>query len=419
MFVHWDHASQQGLEISWPLAGGNFALPHCPAVSVEQYHSSASTFDPKEWDPEALARLARRAGMRYAVFTTKHHNGFAMFHSERSSFSIRQSPFGADIVRQFADAMRAAGLRLGFYFSLSDWSHADYPPLTDDMRPYVPTLTPPLPEPRRWQRFVDDMFAQVRELLTHYGRVDLLWFDGGWERTAEQWQGAELESMIRSLQPEILINDRLPGIVADFETPEQFIPPKPPAGLWETCMTMNESWGYNPQDREYKSARELIHTLCEVAGRGGNLLLNVSPTGTGALPPVQEERLEAVAAWMSRHAVSVTDTEPGLEPWQFYGPSTRRGERLYLHLLSRPYDSVRVRGVPVRRLQSAHCLGSGTRLEFSTRTAILDGLTEDPRGEVQITVPEETLDEHATVLVLDFVPESGGRVAAQRKTGGA
>ena len=141
--------------------------------------------------------------------------------------------------------------------------------------------------------------------------------------------------MIRELQPGIVINDRLPG-VGDFDTPEQFVPPEPPARAWETCLTMNESWAWNPSDREYKSARALVHTLCEVAGRGGNLLLNVSPMGDGSLPPEQAERLDAIARWMDAYGESIHDTEPGLAPWQFYGPSTRRGDRIYLHLLSRP-----------------------------------------------------------------------------------
>ena len=149
--------------------------------------------------------------------------------------------------------------------------------------------------------------------------------------------------MIRALQPDILINDRLP-LCGDFETPEQFVPAVPPERAWETCLTMNDSWGYNPSDGDYKSARSLIHTICEVASRGGNLLLNVSPMGNGELPPEQIERLDAVAHWMNRHAEAVVGTEPGLEPWQFYGPSTRRDSTVYLHLLMRPYDAVTVRG---------------------------------------------------------------------------
>jgi alpha-L-fucosidase len=169
-------------------------------------------------------------------------------------------------------------------------------------------------------------------------------------------------------------------------------------------MTMNESWGYNPSDTHYKSARALIHALCEVAGRGGNLLLNVSPRGDGTLPPEQEERLQVVGAWMRANRESITGTEPGLEPWQFYGPTTRRGDRVYLHLLMQPYDTVTVRGVPIRRVQSVRVLATGDELRFTTRTGIIDSLTVDPNGEVTIEVPADAVDADATVIAIDFAP---------------
>ena len=180
MFVHWDHASQQGLELSWPLVGGVFALPQSQRVSVEQYHSSAATFAPTAWDAAALARTARDAGATYAVLTAKHHSGYAMFHTKLSEFSIEHSPFGRDIVREFVDAVRAEGLRVGLYFSLSDWHHPDYPAVTDADRPYrfgqgrQPTAA-------EWERYVAFMHGQVRELCTSYGAIDVLWFDGGWD----------------------------------------------------------------------------------------------------------------------------------------------------------------------------------------------------------------------------------------------
>jgi alpha-L-fucosidase len=167
-------------------------------------------------------------------------------------------------------------------------------------------------------------------------------------------------------------------------------------------MTMNHSWGYVPEDTHYKSARELIHTLCETAGRGGNFLLNVSPMGSGALPPEQVERLEHVAQWMARHAEAIHDTEPGLEPWQWYGPSTRRGNRLYLHVLARPYESVTLRGVKVRRVEKVSVLGRGTALDFRIRTGIIESVFPDPDGEVRIKVPDDELDGDATVIVVDF-----------------
>ena len=401
LFVHWDHASQQGLELSWPLVGGIPVLPHCQSVPVADYHASAATFDPQSWDPVGVARRAKACGMTYAVFTAKHHNGYAMFDTKQSDFSVMHSPYGRDIVAGFVEALRDEGLRVGIYFSLSDWHHPDYPAFREEDKPYLFLASPPRPPEDQWERYLAFMRAQLRELLTNYGVIDVLWFDGGWERPPEWWRPQELERMIRELQPGILINDRLP-MCGDFETPEQFVPAVPPKRPWETCLTMNESWGYNPSDTEYKSSRSLVHAICEVASRGGNLLLNVSPMGDGQLPPEQIERLDDVARWMAAHAESIVGTEPGLEPWQFYGPSTRRDATVYLHLLMRPYDSVTARGIRVHRVRSVRVLGTGEVLSFSTRTAILDSMAADPLGELTVTVPESALDADATVLVVEM-----------------
>lgn len=400
MFIHWGHSSQQGVELSWPMVGGNAALPETN-MSVGAYQSSAATFNPANWDPATLARTAKSLGMQYAVFTTKHHDGYAMFHTKTSNFGVEHSPYQRDIVREFVDAFRAEGLRIGLYFSLIDWHHPDYPAFTDEDKPYRFGRSKP-PTPEQWERFTRDMFEQVRELLTNYGSIDVFWFDGGWERTPEQWRATELESLIRELQPGILINDRMPT-VGDFETPEQFVPAQPPPRTWETCMTLNESWGYNPADTAWKSPRQVVHTLCEVAGRGGNLLLNVSPMGDGTIMPEQRAILGAMQRWLAANGASIVGTEPGLEPWQFYGPSTRRGGTTYLHLLMRPYESVTVRGVPIKRVKKVTVLATGQELAFATRCAIVDSwFNKDPKGEVVITVPEDAVDSLTTVLSVEW-----------------
>lgn len=405
MFIHWGHVSQRGLELSWPLVGGTRALPHCQDVPADDYHASAASFAPRPGSPREWLAQARRAGMRYAVLTAKHHDGFALFATERSDFSVARAAYGGDLVREYVDAAREAGLRVGLYFSLCDWHHPDYPPFRDEHRPYRFGLVPK-PSEDAWRRYLDFLFGQIEELLTRYGRIDLLWFDGGWERSAAEWRAFDLEQRIRELQPGIVINDRLPG-VGDYDTPEQFVPATPPARRWETCLTMNESWAWNPADRDYKPARELVHTLCEVAGRGGNLLLNVSPRGDGSLPEEQIERLDAIAGWMARHADAIHDTEPGLEPWQFYGPTTRKGSRVFLHLLSRPYDEIAVRGVHVRRVRSVRVLGADEPLEHRARCTVIDTLfNANPTGELRIRVPERLLDPLATVVEIDFEPDA-------------
>jgi hypothetical protein len=310
LFVHWDHASQQGLEVSWPLVGGIDVLPSSRPVPVTQYHSSIATFDPVHWEPAALADLAVRSGCGYAVLTAKHHSGFAM------------------------------------------WPSAVAPE------------------------------------------------HGGWERAAHHWRPSQMEERIRAHQPDVICNDRYPGIHG-YATPEQFVPATAPRGPWETCLTMNHAWGWVPEDTDYKSARRLIHTLAEVVGRGGNLLLNVSPMGDGTLPPVQRDRLETIASWMARHHEALHDVEPGLEPWQFHGPSTRRGGTVYLVCLARPYEEIVVRGVPIRRIDSVRVLGTGASLPFTVETGVIESFMPDPAGTVRIVITDDELDPVATVVALD------------------
>ena len=400
LFVHFGHASQRGLELSWPLVGGLAALPHCQDVPADEYHATARTFAPSPGRAREWARLARRLGMRYAVLTAKHHDGFALFHTRLSDFSVEHTPYRADLVREFVDAVRDEGLRVGLYFSLSDWHRPDYPPFTDADRPYSFGLRP-RPSPAQWARYVEFMHGQVRELLTNYGTIDVLWFDGGWERSAEEWRSRELETMIRTLQPAILVNDRLPG-GGDFDTPEQLVPAEPPARRWETCMTINGSWGWNPTDRDYKSGRRLVHTLCEVAAKGGNLLLNIGPTADGSIPSEIVDRLAVVERWMTANAESIVETEPGLAPWQAYAPSTRRGDRIYVHLLMRPYETVTIRAVPIRRVRGVHVLATGTPLRWRAHAGALDTLfNTDPLGEIDVEIPDAAIDAIATVLAID------------------
>ena len=401
MFIHWGVASVRGIELSWPLVGGSPGGQTYPGVPAEEYWSLAGAFDPSEWDAEALADLAKRAGMRYAVFTTRHHDGFAMFPSRVSDYSVATHLGGRDLVGEFVNAFRAAGLRVGLYYSLSDWHHPDYPRFREAYKPYIfGGWWPPLPTAEQWERYFTYVAAQLRELLTNYGTIDVLWFDGHWERPRSWWRPKELEGLIRELQPNILINDRLSGR-GDFATPEQLLPEVHVQGRWESCITMNESWAWDPSDVEYKSVRALVHTLCETAARGGNLLLNVGPTGDGSLPSEQIARLETIGEWLELHGEAIYGTTPALDPWQFYGPATRGGDTLYLFLISRPYDSVTLRGVPIERVGRARLLGTGQELATTIhrRADIHD---QDPVGEVRIAVPESALDSLASVIAIEI-----------------
>jgi alpha-L-fucosidase len=407
IFIHWSHSSQQGVELSWPLVGGTTTMPYCQDMTVEQYQSSAATFNPTKWDPVALAKLFKKAGAQYAVMITKHCDGYAMYDTKLSDFSVMHSPAGRDLLREYVDAARAEGMGVGLYYTLADWHHPDYPAITDADKPYHYYAGAPLPSPERWKNYLDFMFGQVKEILTNYGPIVEIWFDGQWEHTPNDWKASEMAAMVRSLQPGIKINDRLPG-QGDFDTPEKFLPAVPPARPWETCLTMNDSWGYNKDDPSYKSSTELIQTLCDIAGKGGHLLLNVSPMGDGRLPPEQMQRLNDMAAWMARNHESIIGTKPGLESGQFYGPSTQKGNTVYLHLLSKPYESITVRSVHVNKVKSVRVLGSGAELLYTKRITLFDQIRKelakfnDPVGDMVITVPESAIEPHATVIAVEF-----------------
>jgi alpha-L-fucosidase len=401
LFVHWGPWARAGWEASWPLVGGVATLPLCQDIPAATYHANAAGWQPDPAAPEAWAAAAAAAGMRYAVLTTRHHDGYALWPSRHGNHGVASTAPGVDIVGAFVAACRRHGLKVGLYYSLPDWHHPDYPAFTDAMRPYVfggyPAATAD-----GWARYQAYLKGQVAELLGNYGRIDMIWFDGAWERPADMWDTAGLESLIRSLQPDILINDRLPGH-GDFATPEQFVPAEPPAEPWETCLTMNRSWGFHADDADYKSPAALVHTLCEVAGRGGNLLLNIGPDGNGRIPPPQAERMAEFSRWMGRHGDAIIGTTAGLKPWQFPGPTTLKGQTLYCHLLMQPVAPVSVRGVPVRHLRRVSVLGHAAALPFETRIPVIDELMHvDGPGEVLIAVPDALRDPVATVLVLEF-----------------
>jgi alpha-L-fucosidase len=407
LFVHWDHASQQGIEISWPLVGRSI-IPGVDAVedavSVEQYQSSAATFNPTEWDAVELARIARNAGARYVVFTARHHAGYSMFHTEHSTFGVQHGPFGRDITREFIEAIRSEGIRVGIYYSLPDWNHEDYPAFRPSDLPYPSEHWPAagLPEnaeapialdrhrrptAEQWARYGGYLRGQLTELLSNYGTIDLLWFDGEWERSEEEWNTRGLREHIKSLQPDVVINERLLGH-GDYQTPEQAFPETAPDGPWELCLTIGDMWAWRAQDTNNKSARSLVTTLIEVASRGGNLLLNVGPKGDGSLNPEQVQRLEQIGDWMHDHESSVVDVSPAVGV-DFYGPATARPGTLYLHLVLTPVEEIIVRGIPVQRVASVRLLATGEVLDHRSSFEVHEQSAHgvEPTGELRIDAP--------------------------------
>ncbi len=315
-------------------------------IPIDTYDQFRGRFNPTGFDATAWVRLAKQAGMKYIVITTKHHDGFCLFDSKETDFTVMSTPFKRDIMKELAEACHREGMRLGWYYSIMDWHHPDYLPRRDWEQRSAAGAD--------FERYVKYMKAQLRELLTNYGKIDILWFDGQWEATWNNERGRDLYDYVRSLQPNIIINNRVgraggdfgldsgQGVIGDFGTPEQEIPATGlPGADWETCMTMNGNWGYNRADKNFKSTQDLIRKLVDIASKGGNYLLNVGPTGEGVFPPESVERLQAIGGWMRVNGESIYGTTASplaAPPW---GRITAKAlsasiTRLYLHAFDWP-----------------------------------------------------------------------------------
>ena len=304
--------------------------------------------------------------MQYVVLTAKHHDGFCLFDSQYTDFKSTNTRLGRDIVADFVQAVRAEGLKVGLYFSLLDWYHEDYPHCGDRNHP-MRNHPEYGNEHRNFDRYLDFMHAQVRELCTNYGKLDLLWFDFSYDDLrGEVWRASELADMVRTLQPGIILNNRLEvsgegyGSLAacsptpyhgDFVSPEQMIPPngiQDAQGrdlVWEACVTMNRSWGYHATDRFFKPAPMLIKKLVECVSKGGNLLLNVGPDARGNIPPESLERLAEIGRWMDKNSASIYGCgKAGIEKPD-YGRVTRSGNRLYFHVYENTLGPLPLLGV--------------------------------------------------------------------------
>lgn len=321
----------------------------------EQYQQHAQFFQPDRFDAQAIARAAKDAGMRYAVLTAKHHEGFALWDTALSDYNAAKVT-GRDLVREFVDATRAEGLRVGLYFSLIDWHHPDF---TIDY--HHPLRNLPDARERNQRRnlasYREFLHGQVRELLTGYGQVDYLFYDftypatrDGWDGKGPQdWDAERLLAMTRELQPGIVVNDRL-GIPGDLVTPEQYQPDAPMrrAGqdvVWEACQTLNGSWGYDRDNLDFKPPDLLVRMLVDTVSKNGNMLLNVGPDGRGALTPRDRETLRAIGRWMDLHERSVIGAGAAELPAPGGTVLTRRAERLYLHLLAWPFGHLHLPGL--------------------------------------------------------------------------
>jgi alpha-L-fucosidase len=402
MFIHWGPYSLASVEASWPIM-----RPQPGGITEAEYRALPQRFNPTKFDPQAFVDLARSAGQQYMVFTTKHHDGFCMFDSAYTEHKITNTPYRKDIVAQLSAAAKHSGMPLGFYYSPPDLYHPgfrDTSKLAKDNWQGEPTR----PE---WPLYLDYMQLQLTELLTKYGPAALIWFDG--LNNQEKYGGVRFLDLIHKLQPATLVNDRI-GVPGDYQTPEQFIPnaiptkdvvitgidpnvqkklkptvPKPEDfQLWETCMTINNTWAYNMHDHNYKSSQFLIRSLVEVASRGGNFLLNVGPQPDGTIQPEFQERLRAIGDWLAINSDSIYGTT--------YGPvqgisgirTTAKSNKVFIHVFDWPGSSLEVNGIEPKVI-SAYLVGTGQPVKF-TQT----------EGKLQIDLPPQAPDPNVSVVAL-------------------
>ncbi len=401
MFIHWGPYSLASVEASWPIM-----TPGKWGISEAEYRALPQRFDPTHFDPAAWVRLAKAAGQRYMVFTSKHHDGFCMFDSQYADYKITKTPYGKDILKQLADAAKAEGMPLGFYYSPPDLSHPAY---RDTSKPASTNWRgePARPE---WPLYLDYMELQLRELLTRYGNVFVIWFDG--LDNQQKYAGARFHELIRSTQPMTLINNRI-GLTGDYVTPEQRLPkgiPRKGASVgatdpndqgladappgpeefqpWETCMTINETWGYNKNDTRFKSSTQLIRALIDAASKGGNFLLNVGPMPDGIIQPEFETRLLAIGDWLKVNGDAIYGTTYGPLQSLPFGRMTAKGKTLYLHIFDMPKDTIELDGLKVR-VASIKALDGNAAVKFT-----------QSGGKLSIPVAGIKRDPHATVLAL-------------------
>ena len=386
MFIHWGlYAIPGGQWKGAEVSGAGEWILQTGRIAPLDYMPLQAQFNPVEFDGDEWVRIAKMAGQKYIVITSKHHDGFALRDSRVSSFDVTATPFKRDILKELADACARGGIQLCFYHSIMDWTHADYLPRRegDDRNP----------EDADFDRYVGYMKEQLKELLSgRYGKIGILWFDGEWESTWTHERGLDLAKYVRSLDPDIIINNRvdkgrngMAGLngegewAGDYGTPEQEIPATGIAGSdWETCMTMNDTWGWKQSDTNWKSAETMIQMLCDIASKGGNFLLNVGPQPDGRIPAASIERLARIGTWMETNGEAIYGTAASPFTALPFGRCTQKRlaqgrTRLYLHVFEWPISAdgatnslvipaLKNEIVAVRMLGATSFVSSATRL---------------------------------------------------------
>ena len=378
MFIHWGPVSLKGTEISWSRGGERRGISGKGEIPVEIYDNLYKEFNPALFDARQWIAIARDAGMKYVMFTAKHCDGFALWHSKFTDYNISRSPFRRDICAELTEAARQAGMRIGWYYSPMDWRDPDC-------------------RTERNAQYVSSMQGQLRELLANYGRIDLLWFDtdGG----PCPWDQRETYRLVRTLQPRIIINTRLDmgsnedynaqriGPDADYYTPEQRIGDFDNQRPWETCMTLGTQWSWKPNDT-IKSLKECLHILVRCVGGDGNLLLNVGPMPTGQIEPRQVECLKQMGGWLQNYGESIYGTRGGPFRPGKYGASTCKDRTIYLHILDWPVEALKLPPIPAK-VVTATTLTGGKATVSQTDAGIEISVSAADRQEIDTIVALE------------------------------
>jgi len=380
--MEWWHAAKFGMFIHFGLysqhARHEWAM-ETEAIPITEYTPLATEFKPVPGAARAWAKLAKAAGMKYMVLTTKHHEGFCNFDTKLTDYCATKQGPKHDIVREYVEAARAEGLHVGFYYSLMDWHHPDGARCATD-------------EAAR-KRFVEYTHGLIRELLTNYGKIAVLWYDVSWPLDAKGWESERMNKMVYELQPDIIVNNRnqLPG---DFSTPEQKIVAETNGRAWESCMTLNDSWGYQRADDNWKSSKTIIRNLITCVRDGGNYLLNIGPKPDGSIPPETVQVLTEVGQWMATNGDTIYKSDLCQPRRCNYGSFTRTGNTLYMHIHFWPGEDVAIGGL-MTKVKSVRVLKTGQDIQF----------TQDPYRVHIIGLTQDAPDFPVTTLVVECESE--------------
>lgn len=390
IFIHWGLYSVNGISESW-------GLWH-KKITYQDYLKQNKGFTASNYNPEEWAKLFKQSGANYVVMTSRHHDGFSLWDSKVSRLDVVDySSAKKDLMMPYVKALRKEKLKVGIYYSLTDWAHPDYKVPFDrpNMTKFYPQknqnqLTP-------WQRYVKYYRTQLKE-LNHRYKPDLWWFDGDWEHSAEEWRAAATKDSLLKWNPQVVVNSRLQGY-GDYLTPEQGIPIEQPDGAWEFCMTMNDSWGYFPTDKNYKPISQIIRTFVEVISKGGNLLLDIGPKADGTIDELQKERLIELGHWIKKHKEAIYDTKEGLPYGHFFGPSLigKDNRTIYLCLYDEPRDYILLKGLQTK-VDKIEVLGSNQKLSFERNGG---AAWNNIPGILRIEIPiKQNLDRYVTIIKL-------------------